>query len=264
MNIHEEMKKYGIRPSKYRDQHFLQDEGWQKRIVFFADLKDEDRVLEIGAGLGNLTEEIARKTRVYAVERDRNLADVLRIKDMENVEVIEEDILEIDLEELDFNKVVSNLPYSISTPITFKLLEEDWETAVLVYQKEFAERMVAEPGSSDYSRLSLAINYYCETQLLDTIPADKYYPKPEVDSAIVRLKKKDVEAKSDRFWKIVKAAFQHRKKKLKNSLKDSSHMLRIEEEEIKDLEDELPDKRTFQCDVRDFEKVEELFRSREE
>lgn len=262
MNIHEEIKKYDIQPDKYKDQHFLQNEGWAKRIVFFGDLEEGDRVLEIGSGLGNLTEKIAKKARVLAIERDGELADVLRIKNLDNVEVIEEDVLEIDLDELGFNKIISNLPYSISTPITFKLLEEDWEMAILVYQKEFAERLVAEPGTSEYSRLSLAVNYHCRTQLLDVISSEMYYPSPEVDSAIVRLEKKDVDGKDERFWDIVRAAFQHRNKKLKNALKDSSHVLQLSEEEIKELEERLPKKRAFQCDVSDFDRVVSLFRSK--
>ncbi|MFB6217081.1 MAG: 16S rRNA (adenine(1518)-N(6)/adenine(1519)-N(6))-dimethyltransferase RsmA [Candidatus Aenigmatarchaeota archaeon] len=256
MNVERVLKKYNLSPDEHRDQIFLADEDMQKEFIGYADLERDDTVLEIGAGIGNLTEHIYTQVdEVIAVEKDPRLATVLRHYEFPNVSVVNKDIMRLDLDEMDFNKVVSNLPYSVSTPMTFRLIRNSWETAVLIYQKEFAERMVAGPGGMDYSRLSLAINYYCYSELLTEIPSDNFYPEPETDSAAVRLKKKDVEEKDVEFWKIVKGAFQHKRKKVKNAMKDASQFLGVDEDRIKGVEDSFPDKRVYQCDVEDFEET---------
>ncbi|MFP4151142.1 MAG: 16S rRNA (adenine(1518)-N(6)/adenine(1519)-N(6))-dimethyltransferase RsmA [Candidatus Aenigmatarchaeota archaeon] len=258
MDVKKTLRKYSVEPKEYEDQFFIADEKLQKKIVNFADLEEDDKVLEIGAGIGNLTEHIVKECKVTAIERDGELAAVLRHQELPNLTVLQRDVMATRLENLDFNKIITNFPYSISTPLTIKLLDLDWELAVLVYQKEFAERVAGEVGTMNNSRLSLKVRHHTEPEILKEIPSEKIYPEPATDSAVVRLERKDAKAKSDRFWKIVNAAFHHKRKLVKNSLKDSAQFLGLEEEEIKEVEEELPDKRVYQCGVGDFEKIEEI------
>ncbi len=256
MDVKETLKKYNLKPKEYRDQIFIADEDTQKEVVSHADLQKEDRVLEIGSGIGNLTEYIAKVCPVTAIEKDGRFSAVLRHMGMENAKVLQRDVMATHLKNLDFNKIVSNLPYSISTPLTFKILKLDWDLAVLVYQKEFAHRMVGEPGTMNNSRMALKVQYYCDVEIVQELPSSEFYPEPITDSVVVRLRKKDVPEKGRDFWKIVKAAFHHKRKKVKNSLKDSANFLDLEEDDIKELEDSLPDKRVYECTLEDFEKIE--------
>lgn len=255
MNVKKVLKKYNLKPKEYQDQIFLADEEMQEKVVDYADLEESDTVLEIGAGIGNLTEWIGKKCNVIAVEKDGKLTTVLRHQNIPNISILRRDIMRTRLENLDFNKVISNFPYSLSTPLTFKILRFDWDLAVLIYQKGFAERIVSEPGSTDYSRLSVKINYHCDSELVEEIPPEKFYPKPETDSAVVRLEKRDTEPKDEGFWKAVKALFQHKRKKVKNSVKDSSKFLGLDEDRIKTIEDDLPEKRVYECSLEDFEEI---------
>lgn len=199
-------------------QHFLIDERIADRIVKYADLNENDIVLEIGAGNGILTKRIANISKVIAIEIDKRFIE--RLRRIKNVEVINADVMKINLENLEFNKVVSNLPYHISSPITFKLLEVPFDSAILMYQKEFAERLVAKPGSKKYGRLSVMAYYKADCEILEYVPKEAFFPKPEVDSCIVKLtpigKRFNVNEKL--FDKVVKALFGHRRKKIKNAL----------------------------------------------
>ncbi len=207
-----------------KGQHFLVDKRIAERQINYASLSDKDIVLEIGAGYGVLTKRIARKAKkVIAVEVDRRLASSLEnsLKGTPNVELICSDILKIDFEEIPFNKVVSNLPYQISSPVTFKLLESDFDIGILMYQKEFADRLVAEPGSKNYSRLSVMASYSAEWEMLEVVPPAAFRPRPRVYSAIVRVVpgKRRFEVKNEAlFYEVTKALFSHRRKKIKNSL----------------------------------------------
>src|SRR3990172_11759599 len=150
-----------------KDQHFLIDEKVLGRIIEYGQLNSSDTVLEIGAGYGNLTEKLARKAgKVIAIEADAELASSLNR--FNNVEVFIGDALKLDFPY--FNKVVSNLPYSISSPVTFKLLEYEFDMGILMYQYEFAKRMVAAPGSKDYGRLSIAVQYRANVQIMEVVP----------------------------------------------------------------------------------------------
>jgi 16S rRNA (adenine1518-N6/adenine1519-N6)-dimethyltransferase len=255
MNVQRVLNKYNLEPKEYEDQIFVEDEKLQEEIVDYANLKDSDRVLEIGAGIGNLTQYIAERCEAVAVEKDSKLAAVLRHQELPAVAILERDVMGLRLENLSFNKIIANMPYSISTPLTFKLLRLDWDLAVLIYQKEFAERIVARPGNMDYSRLSVKMNYLCETEFLRKISSDKLYPEPITDSAVVRLKKVRDDDKDEGFWKVVKACFMHKRKKVKNSLKDSATFLDTEEKDVKEIEDKLPDKRVYQCNFQNFEDI---------
>lgn len=214
-----ELRQIGIRPSKGLGQHFLVDTDVARRQVEYADIVRSDVVLEIGPGLGVLTSLLAERAgRVIAVEKDKRLAE--RIESLsDNLEVIVGDGLTVDLPR--FNKVVSNLPYQISSPITFRLLEEGFDLAVLMYQQEFAERLVAKVSTSQYSRLTVGVCARADCELLEVVPRSAFYPSPRVDSSVVRLKTRSPPFHIEDmklFDQVVTAVFAHRRKKVQNCL----------------------------------------------
>ena len=183
------LRRYSVRPSKKTGQNFLTSQKVARDIVLSANLTKDESVLEIGGGLGILTQWIAQCAKtVYVVEKDLGLVRALReiLSELDNVEVIEGDALEIDFPQVD--KVVCNLPYSISSDITFRLLEQvKFESATLMYQKEFAERLLAEPGSASYARLTIGVRYHVDVAHIMSVPASMFYPVPKVDSSVVCL-----------------------------------------------------------------------------
>jgi 16S rRNA (adenine1518-N6/adenine1519-N6)-dimethyltransferase len=199
-------------------QHFLMDRDATMRIANYAELKQEDRVLEIGPGPGNLTQVLAsRAGRVYAVEIDPGLAEQLSGR-FSNVQVIEGDALKVELP--DYNKIVSNLPYQISSRITYRLLSRPFETAVLMYQWEFAERMAAAVGSEEYGRLAMVAGFFCRIEILEKVSRMAFHPAPQVDSAIVRLLPRSDRPAADPadFLRLVEGLFNNRRKKVKKGL----------------------------------------------
>jgi 16S rRNA (adenine1518-N6/adenine1519-N6)-dimethyltransferase len=216
-------------PPRKLGQHFLIDERVLARIISYAKLKKFDKVLEIGAGAGNLTAALAEKAgKVYAIEWDRKLAETLENRKIKNVKVICGDALKVDFPK--FNNVVANLPYSISSDITFKLLRHDFRLGILMYQYEFAKRMIANAGTKDYSRLSVAVQYFAKVRILETVPRTAFYPMPEVRSAIVEV----IPSKADYgvadegfFFKFITALFTQRRKKLKSAVNYAADMLDI-------------------------------------
>lgn len=207
-------------------QNFLIDKKVAEREINYADINKEDVVLEIGPGKGVLTKLLAKKAKkVIAVEIDTKLADELQNHMPKNVLIIKADILKVDFKNLSsFNKVVSNLPFQISSPITFKLLEYKFSKAVLIYQKDFADRMIAGPGSKDYSRLSVGVYFKTHCRILEKVSRNCFSPVPKVDSCIVELiPRKNPPFKildESFFFNLVKELFAHRRKKIKNSLKE--------------------------------------------
>lgn len=204
-------------------QNFLIDKKVAQREVDQADINSEDIVLEIGPGRGILTKLLADKAKkVISIEIDRDLVKKLRLPD--NVELINADALKVDFSELGFNKIVSNLPFQISSPITFKFLECSFDLALLIYQKEFADRIIADPGNKNYSRLSVNVYYKGRCELLETIPKTCFRPQPKVDSALIRLVPRSSPAffvvDEEFFFKLVKHLFSHRRKKIKTTLKE--------------------------------------------
>jgi 16S rRNA (adenine1518-N6/adenine1519-N6)-dimethyltransferase len=221
-----------------RDQHFLIDKRVLDRIVEYGKLNSSDTVLEIGAGYGNLTGELAGKAgKVIAIEADPELAASLNR--WENVVVMTGDALKIEFPP--FNKVISNLPYSISSPVTFKLLQYKFDFGILMYQYEFAKRMAALPASEDYGRLSITVRYYADVEMLETVPKSAFSTQPQVRSAIVKLtprpppyKVKDEEF----FMKFITAAFSQRRKKLRNAIINNAGLLGIRN--VKEAVEKLP------------------------
>jgi len=211
--------------NKSLGQNFLIDENIAKKEIEYANLTDEDIVLEIGPGKGILTNLIAKKAKkVIAIEIDSGLYKNLKAKIPKNVQLINEDILDIDLNKIKFNKIISNLPYQISSKLTFKILEKSFDLAVLIYQKEFAQRLVAKKNTKDYSRITVNFNYKAKCELLRNVSKNCFYPKPKVDSSIVRIKPRinpPFLVLNEKFFNnFVKNMFNHRRKKIKTILKN--------------------------------------------
>ncbi len=216
------MRKHGVRLSKRAGQHQVIDPAVLERMVDHAELSRDDVVLEIGAGVGNLTLLLAERAgSVIAVERDRRLVKVLgeRSRGYSNVELLCGDALRIEFPK--FNKVVANLPYGISSDITFRLLNHGFQLAVLMYQREFAERLVAKPGSDEYGRLTVNVYYRASVELLEEVPPAAFFPQPKITSAIVRLRPRvpPFEVRDEQvFFRVVRALFQHRRQRVRNAL----------------------------------------------
>jgi len=217
------LRKYGVRPDKTLGQSFLVDPEVAREIVRSAELDRETSVLEIGGGLGILSEMIARVAGdVHVVEVDPRLAEALRevLGTYSNVDIIEGDALEVDLPGV--NRIISNLPYSISSAITFRLMKEtSFDFAVLMYQKEFAHRLLAEPGMQHYSRLSVDAQYLAEFQHIMEVPAQKFYPVPAVDSIVVRMESREdgrFARNQDVFFWLVHGIYSYPNKQLRKAL----------------------------------------------
>lgn len=205
-------------------QHFLVDTEIARRQVAYADLSSNDVVLEIGPGHGVLTKHIApRVRRIVTIEIDARF--VRTLANMTNVETITADVLNVDLKSIPFTKVISNLPYQISSPLTFLLLQQDFELGVLMYQQEFARRLVARSGTPEYSRLSVMAQYHADWELLETVPPRAFRPPPEVHSCIVRVTPRDPPfqvADEQMFAQVVRQLFSHRRKTIKNALRSEN------------------------------------------
>jgi len=199
-----------------KGQHFLVDKAIAERIAQYAELKRDDCVLEIGPGTGSLTGVLASQVeRVFAVEVDPRLAADLHGR-FSNVKVIQGDAIQIELPQC--NKIVSNLPYQISSKITYRLLALPFDLAVLMFQREFAERMIAPVGCREYGRLGMVVGYLCDAEVLEIVPRSAFRPMPEVESAIVRLRRRQVELDPKAFMRFTEDLFRSRRKKVKKAL----------------------------------------------
>ncbi|MCR4929449.1 MAG: 16S rRNA (adenine(1518)-N(6)/adenine(1519)-N(6))-dimethyltransferase RsmA [Lachnospiraceae bacterium] len=233
----EVLNKFGISAQKRYGQNFLIDSNILEKIVKSAGITKDDTVLEIGPGIGTLTQHIANAAgKVICVEIDTKMIPVLEytLSEFDNVTVINQDILKADIKGIlaehgaESAKVVANLPYYITTPIIMELLEKDLpiESITVMIQKEVAERMQVGPGSKDYGALSLAVAFYSNAEVKMTVSPNCFIPRPNVDSAVIRLDKLkeprvSVNNKSEMF-RIIKGAFEQRRKTLTNALSHSS------------------------------------------
>lgn len=231
---------FGFSFAKKYGQNFLIDGNIVSNIVKNAGITKEDTVLEIGPGIGTMTQVLCEQAKnVIAVEIDKRLIDVLTftLRDYDNVTVINSDILKCNIEELCKQyssngrlKVVANLPYYITTPIIMELLEKNnnsvIESITVMIQKEVAERLGAESGNKDYGAITLSINYYSDANIVMTVPASCFMPRPNVDSAVIRMDiydKPPVATKDEvKMFKVIKAAFSQRRKTLVNSVSSST------------------------------------------
>lgn len=236
----ETIQKYQFAFQKRFGQNFLIDSHVLDKIVNAAGITQDDCVLEIGPGIGTMTQYLAENAgHVVAVEIDRNLIPILKetLADYDNVTVINEDILRVDIKALaeEYNggkpiKVVANLPYYITTPIIMGLFESGVpiDNITVMVQKEVADRMKEGPGSKDYGALSLAVQYYAEPEIVANVPPNCFIPRPNVGSAVIRLtrhKEMPVQVKDPALmFKIIRASFNQRRKTLQNGLGNASEL----------------------------------------
>ena len=218
------LKKYSITPRKDVGQNFLVSQDIARKITNLANLSHNESVLEIGGGLGILTLWLAKKAKhVYVIEIDSKLVSALReiLADVENIDVIEGDALQVALPDVD--KVVANLPYSISSPVTFRLLDNiDFELAILMYQKEFAKRIIAKAGSTDYSRLTIEIQYRANVKEVMDVPAQMFYPVPAVDSSVISMtiRRSGSFARDSKFFhNMIRGIYSYPNKQLRKALR---------------------------------------------
>jgi 16S rRNA (adenine1518-N6/adenine1519-N6)-dimethyltransferase len=239
-NTIEIIQKYEFMFQKKFGQNFLIDTHVLEKIISAAGITKNDCVLEIGPGIGTMTQYLAENAgHVVAVEIDRNLIPILKetLADYDNVTVINEDILRVDIKALaeEYNdgkpiKVVANLPYYITTPIIMGLFESGVpiDNITVMVQKEVADRMKEGPGSKDYGALSLAVQYYAEPEIVANVPPNCFIPRPNVGSAVIRLtrhKEMPVEVKDPALmFKIIRASFNQRRKTLQNGLGNASEL----------------------------------------
>ncbi|MBQ4482425.1 MAG: 16S rRNA (adenine(1518)-N(6)/adenine(1519)-N(6))-dimethyltransferase RsmA [Lachnospiraceae bacterium] len=224
------MERYNFTASKRFGQNFIKDRSVLEDIVTASKISKEDIVLEIGPGIGVLTEFLSEAAgRVYAVEVDRGLIPILQetLKDCENVELVNEDIMKTDITALTGGapfRVVANLPYYITTPIVMSLLESDLNcrSLTVMVQKEVGERMTASPKTKDYGALTLAVGYRTKAAIVRKVPAGCFIPAPKVDSVVVHMdvyEEPPLKAEDEKFlFSVIRGAFNQRRKTLLNAL----------------------------------------------
>jgi 16S rRNA (adenine1518-N6/adenine1519-N6)-dimethyltransferase len=280
-------KKYNILPSRQKGQNFLINEDILDIIIKASDLKKSDEVLEIGPGFGILTQELAKKAgRVLAVELDKKLAEFLRIqfKKSKDIKIIEKDILDLEISDLPIlrpvigeasegrgsksYKLIANLPYNITSAVLRKFLENEYkpELIVVMVQKEVAERICAKAG--EMSLLSVSVQFYALPEIVEIVSKENFWPKPEIDSAILRLRPRNyAELRgttrnfSEDFFQIVRIGFSSRRKQLQNNLANG---LKIKNQKIKEILEELkmdPLIRPQDLSISDWIKLVEVLKS---
>ena len=237
-NTQEIIKKHNFSIQKKYGQNFLIDEHVLNKIIAAAELSEDDYVIEIGPGIGTMTERMAPECRhVTAIEIDKELIPILSetLSGFDNVDIINEDVLKVDLNKLIAErndnkpvKVVANLPYYITTPIIMSLLENKIpiDTITVMVQKEVADRMMVGPGTKDYGALSLAVQYYAKPYIVANVPMNCFIPRPNVASAVIRLtchKEPPVTVKDEKLmFNLIRASFNQRRKTLINGISNFS------------------------------------------
>lgn len=247
------LNRYNIKANKRFGQNFLIDDNILSKIIDVADIKENELVIEIGPGLGNLSEYILlNSTYALFIEIDNNMITVLgdRLSRYNNYKLVNKDILKIDIdnyiEEIENNtnisftnvKVIANLPYYITTPILFKLLQNSKRIneIVVMVQKEVAQRMVAKPKTKDYGILTLMVEYLTNSEIMIDVPRSCFIPAPNVDSAVIKLVKNDKYkiGNEDVLFKLIHKAFAQRRKKMVNSLV-SNKFMNLSKEDIENI-----------------------------
>lgn len=234
------LKKYGITPKKRWSQYFLVSPAVIDMMASYA----QRTVLEIGPGLGFITAELAKKAdKVIAIEKDKKMVKILENEySFSNVEIINEDILEMDLPACD--RVISNIPYHISSQITFKVLTHAFELGVLSYQKEFAQRLVT-PPSPQVSRLSIMAQAKADFRIVKTVSRRCYYPVPQTDCALVEVTPHIKVATDSFFDTVVKGLYSHKRKTVKNALLSSRDLTGFTKEQVNTLQIPYTERRVW-------------------
>jgi 16S rRNA (adenine1518-N6/adenine1519-N6)-dimethyltransferase len=234
-NIRRIMEKNDFRIKKRLGQNFLVDANIVDKIINSADLNKKDIVVEIGPGMGVITKAAAQQAqRIFALEIDKSLESILEdtLAHQKNTEIIYADAMNIDIDRLvgervpgcGSYKIIANLPYYITSPLIMHILENKFNFSIMIImiQQEVAERISALPGTKEYGALSVAVQYYAQVKYLFRVPGTVFIPRPEVESAVIRLEKRDVPpvevSDEDLFFKVVKASFGQRRKTLLNAL----------------------------------------------
>jgi len=252
------LRFYDVSPKKRLGQNFAINNAFLEKLISYAFLTKDDVVLEVGAGLGFLTQLLSEKCKkVVTVEVDSRLVRILKeqLRGLHNVELIEGDIFNVSLPS--FNKVVSTPPYCLSSPLLFFLLEKEFDYAVSALQEEFAKRLSAPVGSKDYSRLTVMVHYKAQAELLDHVPRGVFYPPPRVDSTIVRLKprKPPFPLEDEKiFSQLVRNLFSQRNKKVRNAVVPFLREQSIKDGDAQKLADAMlfSDKRARELAPEDF------------
>lgn len=246
------LQKYNFTFQKKYGQNFLIDSHVLEKIMDAAEIGKDDCVVEIGPGIGTMTQYLAERAgEVVAVEIDKNLIPILTetLADYKNVSIINEDILKVDLNRIVEEKnggrpvkIVANLPYYITTPIIMGLFENHVpvKSITVMVQKEVADRMQVGPGTKDYGALSLAVQYYAKPEIVAIVPPNCFIPRPNVASAVIRLtchEKKPVEVKDEKgMFALIRASFNQRRKTLANSLSNAQNLSLTREQVMEALE----------------------------
>ncbi|MDP2664184.1 MAG: 16S rRNA (adenine(1518)-N(6)/adenine(1519)-N(6))-dimethyltransferase RsmA [bacterium] len=280
------LKKYRIRPSRRFGQNFLVGKGTVKKIIETAELNEEDTVLEIGPGVGTITQELSRKARkVIAVEKDRNMVEILgeTLENFKNIEVIREDILKLKLKFPPRYKVVANLPFYITSPVIRhfleagnenkfsssasrlaparrSLVEEGPQQMVLVVQKEVGQRICARPPKM--SILAVSVQVYAEAKVVGYIPKKNFWPEPKVDAALIKItpRKRPLKPGINSFFKIMKAGFSQPRKQLINNLSKGLDFNRVKVENWLKENNIQPNQRAETLEVEDWINLAKSFK----
>jgi len=250
---------HGLKPNRRLGQHFLVDRDLQKKLVRYASLKKDDVVLEVGPGDGAITSMMAEITgKVIAIEKDPRLVELLRrrFNALRTVEIIEGDVLRQRLP--DFNKIVSNIPYYISSKFMLLLTKKTFELAILTLQKEFAQKLMAKNGTPGYRRVTVAVQQKMTVDMLDPVPRQSFYPIPKVDSVIVVLKpRQNPHWLSDQslFDELVRELFTQRRKRVEKVLTHylKSKMRGLDRDLVRELKP--PNSRVYEMTVKEFEEL---------
>ncbi len=267
------MERYGFNLKKKFGQNFLIDQNILEGIVAGAELTKDDVVIEIGPGIGSLTQYLAEAAKeVVAIEIDQTLIPILTetLSDYDNVTIIQQDVLKVDLNGLIEEKwqgqkvkVVANLPYYITTPIIMKIFESHipLDSITVMIQKEVADRMKAHPSTKDYGALTLAVQYYSEPQVVVEVPPSCFIPQPKVGSSVIRLKATDkykvMDIDDTYMFQIIRGAFQQRRKTLVNTLSHQED-LGLEKDRIRQALDEFGISQTIRGEALSLEQFIEL------
>ncbi len=264
-------KKYGLKPRRQLGQNFLIDANIVRKIIKAAEISEDNYIIEIGPGAGALTAALARSdVRLAVLEIDRGLIRLLKdqFKNLPQVKIMERDVLEVEWEEMLIGlagrntevKLISNLPYNISGPFMYNLFREafPFSKAILMFQKEVAQRLLANPGDSDYGTLSVLSRYYCRGENLFDVSKNVFWPRPKVDSTVIRLTPRSKELSNPEeklFWEIVQSLFQQRRKTILKRMSIHFNIPRNDLTELLKKAAIIPAARPEELDVNQFAKL---------